>query len=76
MSDTLRRTVRAFLRWEKPKSKAEAAKLVRDWFSRYDPPPGLLDQEVAHHFAKPAEQPNGLWRTLGAPFRTSRGVDR
>ena len=73
MSETLRRTVRAFLRWEKPKSKADATKLVCDWFQRYDPPPGLLDQEVARHFARPAERPAGLWR-LGAPFRSDRGA--
>lgn len=56
MTDMLRRTMRSFLRWESPATPGEADKLLRDWFGRYDPEPGLVEEEVARHFAAPPER--------------------
>lgn len=51
MTEHLRQTVRSFLSCERPATPGEAAELVKDWFGRYDPDPGLLEEEVQRHFA-------------------------
>lgn len=51
MTEQFRRTVRSFLRSERPSNRGEAQTLVKDWFGRYNPDPEILDEEVARHFA-------------------------
>ncbi len=53
MTENLRQTVRSFLQCERPATPDEAAELVKDWFGRYHPAPGLLEEEVERHFAPP-----------------------
>jgi len=55
MTESLRRTVRAFLNSERPATRNEAEQLVEDWFGRYDPDPGLLEEEITHHFSETKE---------------------
>ena len=77
MSDALRTTVRAFLRWERPATKDAATQLLHEWFDRYQPTPGLLEQEVERYFSTPNETgphetggaPSRLWRSVIAPVR-------
>lgn len=51
MNEIFRRTVRSFLHKESPPTRAEAATLVNDWFSRYDLDPEMLAEEVDRHFS-------------------------
>ncbi len=51
MTQHLRRTMRSFLRGERPATPAAARQALDEWFGRYHPDPGLLDQEVERHFA-------------------------
>ncbi len=50
MTERLRRTVRSFLRGERPATRHDALALVTDWFGRYDPDPELLEEEIDRHF--------------------------
>jgi hypothetical protein len=51
MTEHLKRTMRSFLRGERPATPAAARLALDEWFGRYQPDPGLLDQEVERHFA-------------------------
>ncbi len=51
MTQHLRRTMRSFLRSERPATPEAAREVLDEWFGRYHPDPGLLDQEVERHFA-------------------------
>ncbi len=51
MTRHLRRTLRSFLRSERPATPAAARQALDEWFGRYHPDPDLLDQEVERHFA-------------------------
>ncbi len=51
MTRSLRRTLRSFLRSECPATPEAARQALDEWFGRYHPDPGLLDQEVERHFA-------------------------
>lgn len=50
MTESFRRTLRAFLDGERPASRNEALALLNEWFSRYDPDPRMLAEEVERHF--------------------------
>ena len=51
MTENFRKTLRSFLRGEKPTDRAAALDLVNEWFGRYQPDPGLLAEEVDRYFA-------------------------
>ena len=51
MTQHLRRTLRSFLRSERPATPEVAREILDEWFGRYRPDPELLDQEIARHFA-------------------------
>ncbi len=51
MTQRLRQTLRSFLRSERPATPEAAREVLDEWFGRYHPDPGLLDQEVERHFA-------------------------
>ena len=65
MTEILRRTMRSFLRWESPATPGEADRLLRDWFGRYGPEPGMVEEEVARHFEAPPEPARRPWPPLG-----------
>ena len=51
MTQRLRRTLRSFLRTERPATPEVAREVLDEWFGRYRPDPGMLDQEIERHFA-------------------------
>ena len=57
MTRHLRRTLRSFLRSERPTTPEVARQVLDEWFGRYRPDPAMLDQEIARHFA-PGAPPN------------------
>ncbi len=61
MTQRLRQTLRSFLRSERPATPEAAREVLDEWFGRYHPDPGLLDQEVERHFAgvPPSSGPRG-----------------
>jgi hypothetical protein len=68
MTQRLRRTVRSFLRTERPATPEAAREVLDEWFGRYHPDPRLLDQEVARHFAlvaPPRDAKAAIARALG-----------
>ena len=51
MTQHLRRTLRSFLRSERPATREVAREVLDEWFGRYRPDPGMLDQEIERHFS-------------------------
>lgn len=51
MNEIFRRTIRSFLRKERPDTRDEARILLDRWFSRYGLDPQILTEEVERHFA-------------------------
>lgn len=60
MTESFRRTLRSFLRGEKPQTRSEAMTLVSEWFSRYDPDPGIVAEEVDRYLRMPPRRPAGV----------------
>ena len=60
MTRHLRRTLQSFLRSERPTTPAAARRALDEWFGRYQPDPGLLDEEVERHFA--GVPPSRSWK--------------